>query len=174
MVGHDELKAADNAKELKPPKMGTMNFMEDLYTSNDLKATKDSYDSSRMAKETEFDPIRSHMDADDGRRIKATNNLDAPMKKAMDLPRDQGFTNGITSVESVTYPDEPKIQQERDVVQQKTDGHNVKGLDGIKLVKDIEEMKLKVDALESKLKQVSLSNLEVHYFSVLYVTVLKS
>lgn len=148
MVGHDELKAADNAKELKTPKMATVDFVEDRYTANDLKATKDSYDSSRMAKETGFDPIRSHKDADDGRAIKATTNLDAPMKKAMDLPRDQGFTNGI-AVDS-----EPKISKERDVVQlQKTDGQNVRGLDELKLVKDIEEMKLKVDALESKLKQ---------------------
>ncbi|XP_010489423.1 PREDICTED: vesicle-associated protein 2-2 [Camelina sativa] len=155
VVGHDELKAADNAKELKPPQMGTVDFMEDLYTANDLKATTDSYDPSRMAKETEFDPIRSHKDADDGRRIKESHNLDAPMKKAMDLPRDQGFTNGITSVDSVPYPKEPKKPtKERDVVQlHKTDGQHVKGLDEIKLVKDIEEMKLKVDALESKLKQ---------------------
>ncbi|CAL9214217.1 unnamed protein product [Arabidopsis halleri] len=151
MVGHDELKAADNAKELKTPKMATVDFMEDRYTANDLKATKDSYD--RMAKETGFDPIRSHKDADDGRGIKATNNLDAPMKKAMDLPRDQGFTNGIASVDSATYPDEPKVPKERDVVQLKTDGQSARGLDELKLVKDIEEMKLKVDAVESKLKQ---------------------
>ncbi|EOA37903.1 hypothetical protein CARUB_v10009369mg [Capsella rubella] len=155
VVGHDELKAADNAKELKPPKMGTADFMEDLYTASDLKATKDSYDPSRMPKGTEFDPIRSQKDADDGRRIQETNNLDIPMKKAMDIPRDHGFTNGITSVASGTYPDEPKIPtKERDGFQVlKTDGQHVKGLDEIKLAKDIEEMKLKVDALESKLKQ---------------------
>ncbi|EFH68733.1 VAMP/synaptobrevin-associated protein 27-2 [Arabidopsis lyrata subsp. lyrata] len=148
MVGHDDLKAAGNAKELKTPKMATVDFMEDRYTANDLKATKDSYDSSRMAKETGFDPIRSHKDADDA------NNLDAPMKKAMDLHRDQGFTNGIASVDSATYSDEPKVPKERDVVQlQKTDGQNARGLDELKLVKDIEEMKLKVDAVESKLKQ---------------------
>lgn len=159
MVGHDDLKAAGNAKELKTPKMATVDFMEDRYTANDLKATKDSYDSSRMAKETGFDPIRFHKDADDA------NNLDAPMKKAMDLPRDQGFTNGIASVDRATYSDEPKVPKERDVVQlQKTDGQNARGLDELKLVKDIEEMKLKVDAVESKLKQVWLSNLEIHNF----------
>lgn len=154
MVGHDELKAADDAKELKPPQRG---FIEDFDPANDLKATKGGYDALRVAKETEVDPIRSHKDADDGRGIK-----DAYMKKAMDLPGDQGFTNGITSVNVVAYPDEPKILKDRDVVQlQKTDAPNIKALDEYKLVKDIEEMKLKVNALESKLKQVWLSNIEI-------------
>lgn len=170
MVGHDELKVGTDAKESKSPKMSTMDFMEHSYTANDLKATKGGYDTSRMANETEFDAIRSHKDADDGRGIKATYNLDAPIKKAMDLPRDQGFINGITSAKSVADPDEPKIPKDRDVVQlQKTDAQNIKSLDEYKLVKDIEEMKLKVNALESKLKQVRLSNLEIHKF---YATLL--
>ncbi|KAL1192960.1 Vesicle-associated protein 2-2 [Cardamine amara subsp. amara] len=158
MVGHDELKAGTNAKESKSPKMGTVDFMEHSYTANDLKATKGGYDTSRIAKETEFDPIRSHKDADDGRGIKATYNLDAPMKTAMDLPRDQGFTNGITSANSVADPGEPTILKDRDVVQlQKTDTQNIKSLDELKFVKDIEEMKLKINALESKLKQADLT-----------------
>ncbi|CAH2038532.1 unnamed protein product [Thlaspi arvense] len=156
MVGHDELKASYDAKELKAPKWGIMDFTEDLNPANDSKATKGGYDTLKIAKETEFDPnpIRSHKDADDGRGIKATHNMDAPTNMAMDLPGDQGFTNGITSANSVTYPDEPKIHREREVVQlQKTDAQNIKALDEYKLVKDIEEMKLKVNALEFKLKQ---------------------
>uniref|UniRef100_A0A1J3CQW3 Vesicle-associated protein 2-2 n=1 Tax=Noccaea caerulescens TaxID=107243 RepID=A0A1J3CQW3_NOCCA len=150
MVGHDELKAVDDAKELKPPKRGIMDFIED----EDLKAAKGGYDTMRMVKETEFDPIRSHKDLDDGRGVKPTNNLDAPTKKAMDLPGNQGFTNGITSANSVVYHDEPKMLRDRDVVQiQKTDAQSIKAVDEYKLVKDIEEMKLKVNTLESKLKQ---------------------
>ncbi|ESQ35996.1 hypothetical protein EUTSA_v10007714mg [Eutrema salsugineum] len=151
MVGHDELKAADDAKELKLQKRGIMDYIEDLNPANDLKATKGGYDTLRMAKETVIEPMRSHKDANDGKGIKPTHNLDAPTNMAMDLPGDQGFINGVTSANSVTYPDEPKIP--RDVELQKTDAQNIKALDEYKLVKDIEEMKLKVNALESKLKQ---------------------
>ncbi|KAF2544949.1 hypothetical protein F2Q70_00019621 [Brassica cretica] len=71
---------------------------------------------------------------------------------AMDL--DQVFPNGKTSANSVTYSDEPKIPRNRDVVHmQQTDAQNIKALEESKLVKDIEGMKLKVNALESKLKQ---------------------
>lgn len=144
MVGHDELKAPYDAKE-----------------ANDLKATKGGYATSNLEKEAEFDPIKSHKDADDGRGIKSTHNLDTPTKMAMDL--DQVFPNGKTSANSVTYSDEPKIPRNRDVVHmQQTDAQNIKALEESKLVKDIEGMKLKVNALESKLKQVWLSNLEVH------------
>lgn len=161
MVGHDELKAADDAKESKPPKRGIMDFIED----EGSKAAKGGYDTMRTARETEFDPIRSHKDLDDGRGVKPTNNLDAPTKKAMDLPGNQGFTNGITSANSVVYHDEPKMLRDRDDVQiQKTDAQSSKGMDEYKLVKDIEEMKLKVNALESKLKQVWLSTSELHNF----------
>ncbi|KAL0697472.1 hypothetical protein Bca4012_053594 [Brassica carinata] len=141
MVGHDEL---------KQPRKGVMDFIE-----NDIKATKGGgYDTSKMAKEAESDPIRSHKDADDGREMKPTQNLDAHTNMAMDLSGDQGFANGKASANSVTYPEEPKIPRDRDVVQlQKTDAQNIKALDEYKLVKDIEEMKLKVNALESKLKQ---------------------
>ncbi|KAG5391650.1 hypothetical protein IGI04_021613 [Brassica rapa subsp. trilocularis] len=132
MVGHDELKAPYDAKE-----------------ANDLKATKGGYATSNLEKEAEFDPIRY---ADDGRGIKSTHNLDTPTKMAMDL--DQGFANGKASANSVSYSDEPKIPRNRDVVQmQQTDAQNIKALEESKLVKDIEGMKLKVNALESKLKQ---------------------
>ncbi|CAN6884232.1 unnamed protein product [Brassica oleracea] len=135
MVGHDELKAPYDAKE-----------------ANDLKATKGGYATSNLEKEAEFDPIKSHKDADDGRGIKSTHNLDTPTKMAMDL--DQVFPNGKTSANSVTYSDEPKIPRNRDVVHmQQTDAQNIKALEESKLVKDIEGMKLKVNALESKLKQ---------------------
>ncbi|XP_018450260.2 vesicle-associated protein 2-2 isoform X1 [Raphanus sativus] len=138
MVGHDEL---------KPPRKGVMEF-----TKNDIKATKGGgYDTLKMAKEAEFDPIRSHNDADDERGIKPTHNLDAHTNMAMELSGDQGFAN---SANSVTYPEEPKMHRDRDVVQlQKTDAQNIRALDEYKLVKDIEEMKLKVNALEAKLKQ---------------------
>lgn len=162
MVGHDELKAADDAKELKPPTRG---LIEDFDPANDLKATKGGYDASMMAKETEFDPIRPHKDEDDGRGIKPTHNLDAYTKKAMDLRGDQGFTNGITSANNVADPDVLKILKDRDVVQlQKTDAQNIKAVDEFRLVKDIEEMKLKVNALESKLKQVWLSDSKIRNF----------
>ncbi|XP_056857712.1 vesicle-associated protein 2-2-like isoform X2 [Raphanus sativus] len=109
--------------ELKPPRKGVMEF-----TENDIKATKD-----------------------DERGIKPTHNLDAHTNMAMDLSGDQGFAN---SANSVTYPEEPKMHRDRDVLQlQKTDAQNIRALDEYKLVKDIEEMKLKVNALESKLKQ---------------------
>ncbi|KAF3589679.1 hypothetical protein F2Q69_00026117 [Brassica cretica] len=135
MVGHDELKAPYDAKE-----------------ANDLKATKGGYATSNLEKEAGFDPIKSHKDADDGRGIKSTHNLDTPTKMAMDL--DQVFPNGKTSANSVTYSDEPKIPRNRDVVHmQQTDAQNIKALEESKLVKDIEGMKLKVNALESKLKQ---------------------
>ncbi|CAG7900085.1 unnamed protein product [Brassica rapa] len=141
MVGHDEL---------KQPRKGVMDFIE-----NDIKATKGGgYDTSKMAKETESDPIKSHKDEDAGRGIKPTHDLGTTTNMAMDLSGDQGFANGKTSAKSVTYPEEPKIHRDRDVVsQQKTDAQNSKALDEYKLVKDIEEMKLKVNALESKLKQ---------------------
>lgn len=145
MVGHDEL---------KQPRKGVMDFIE-----NDIKATKGGgYDTSKMAKEAESDPtIKSHKVEDDGRGIKPTHDLGTTTNMAMDLSGDQGFANGKTSANSVTYPEEPKIHRDRDVVpQQKTDAQNSKALDEYKLVKDIEEMKLKVNALESKLKQVWL------------------
>ncbi|CAG7868357.1 unnamed protein product [Brassica rapa] len=119
------------------------------YESEIVKATKGGYATSNLEKEAEFDPIRY---ADDGRGIKSTHNLDTPAKMAMDL--DQGFANGKASANSVSYSDEPKIPRNRDVVQmQQTDAQNIKALEESKLVKDIEGMKLKVNALESKLKQ---------------------
>ncbi|KAF3495021.1 hypothetical protein DY000_02054546 [Brassica cretica] len=141
MVGHDEL---------KQPRKGVIDFIE-----NDIKATKGGgYDSSKMAKEADSDLIRSHKDEDDGRGIKPTHDLGTTTNMAMDLSGDQGFANRKTSANSVTYPEEPKMHRDRDVVQQqKTDAQNIKALDEYKLVKDIEEMKLKVNALESKLKQ---------------------
>ncbi|CAN7057523.1 unnamed protein product [Brassica oleracea var. botrytis] len=141
MVGHDEL---------KQPRKGVIDFIE-----NDIKATKGGgYDSSKMAKEADSDLIRSHKDEDDGRGIKPTHDLGTTTNMAMDLSGDQGFANGKTSANSVTYPEEPKMHRDRDVVQQKkTDAQNIKALDEYKLVKDIEEMKLKVNALESKLKK---------------------
>ncbi|KAF8110346.1 hypothetical protein N665_0085s0072 [Sinapis alba] len=145
MFGHDEL---------KQPKKGVVDFIEELNPANDIKATKGGYDTSKMAKEAESDPIRSHKDEDDGRGIKPPHDLGTTTNMAMDLSGDQGFANGKTSASSVTYPEEPKIHRDRDVVQlQKTDAQNNKALDEYKLVKDIEEMKLKVNALESKLKQ---------------------
>ncbi|CAH8356007.1 unnamed protein product [Eruca vesicaria subsp. sativa] len=154
MVGHDELKAPFDAKELKQPKKGVVDFIEDLNPANDLKATKGGYNTLDMVKEAEFNRIKSHKDADDGRGIKPTHNSDTPTNMAMDISGDQGFANGKASAKSVTYSDEPKIHKDRDVVQmQQTDSQNIKPLDEYKLVKDIEEMKLKVNALESKLKQ---------------------
>ncbi|CAN8294916.1 unnamed protein product [Cochlearia groenlandica] len=151
MVGHDEVKIADDAKDFKPPKRG---FIEDFDPALDLKATKGGYDALGMAKETEYNPIRSHKDADDERLTKPTNNSEAHKMKAMGIHGDQGFTNGVTSSNSVVYPDKPKILKDRDVVQlHKTDAQNIKSVDEAKLVKDVEEMKLKVNALESKLKQ---------------------
>ncbi|XP_056860754.1 vesicle-associated protein 2-2-like isoform X2 [Raphanus sativus] len=145
MVGHDELKAPYDAKELKQPKKGVVDFVEDLNPSNDSKATKGGYNTLDMVKEAEFNRIKPHKDADDGRGIKATHNSDSATNMAMDLSGDQGFANGKTSAKSVTYSDEPKIPRDRDVVQmQQTDAQ---------LIKDIEEMKLKVNALESKLIQ---------------------
>ncbi|KAF8089603.1 hypothetical protein N665_0501s0016 [Sinapis alba] len=86
--------------------------------------------------------------------LKPTHNLDTPTNMAMEFPGDQGLTNGMTSANGVTYPDEPKMLREREVVQvEKRDGQKIKASDEYKLVKDIEEMKLKVNALESKLKQ---------------------
>ena len=85
---------------------------------------------------------------------KPTHTLNAPTNMAMEFPGSQGFTNGMTSANGVTYPDEPKMLREREVVQlEKRDGQKIKTSDEFKLVKDIEEMKLKVNALESKLKQ---------------------
>ncbi|KAJ4895493.1 Vesicle-associated protein 2-2 [Raphanus sativus] len=75
--------------------------------------------------------------------LKPTRTLDTPTNMAME---NQGFTNGMTSANGVTYPDEPKMLEKRD-------GQKIKASDELKLVKDIEEMKLKVNALESKLKQ---------------------
>ncbi|KAF8116157.1 hypothetical protein N665_0020s0020 [Sinapis alba] len=144
---HDELKASPyDAKELKQPKKGVVDFIEDLNpANNDIMATKGGYTTLDMVKEAEFNRIKSHKDADDGRGIKPTHNLDTPTSMAMDLSGDQGFANGKTSAKSVTYSDEPRIHRDRDVVQmQQTDAQ---------LIKDIEEMKLKVNALESKLKQ---------------------
>ncbi|CAH8383949.1 unnamed protein product [Eruca vesicaria subsp. sativa] len=86
--------------------------------------------------------------------VKPTHNLDTLTNMAMQFPGDQGFTNGMTSANGVTYPDEAKMPREREVVQvEKRDGQKIKASDEYKLVKDIEEMKLKVNALESKLKQ---------------------
>ncbi|KAJ4915070.1 Vesicle-associated protein 2-2 [Raphanus sativus] len=144
MVGHDELKAPYDAKELKQPKKGVVDFVEDLNPSYESKATKGGYNTLDMVKEAEFNRIKSHKDADD-RGIKATHNSDSATNMVMDLSGDQGFANGKTSAKSVTYSDEPKIPRDRDVVQmQQTDAQ---------LIKDIEEMKLKVNALESKLIQ---------------------
>ncbi|CAH8357891.1 unnamed protein product [Eruca vesicaria subsp. sativa] len=139
MVEHDEL---------KQPRKG-VDFIE-----NDIKATKGGYDTLKMAKEAESYPIRSHKDEDDGREIKPTHDLGTTTNMAMDLSGDQGFSNGKTSANSVNYTEEPKIPRDRDFVQlQKTDAQSIKAVDEYKLVKDIEEMKLKVNALESKLKQ---------------------
>ncbi|KAJ0235958.1 Vesicle-associated protein 2-2 [Hirschfeldia incana] len=146
MVGHDD--------ELKQPNKGGMDFIEELNPASDLKATKGGYDTLKMAKEADSDPIRSHKDADNGRGIKATQNLDARTNMAMDLSADQEFANGKTSANTVMNPEEPMMHRDRDIAQlQKTDAQNIKAVDEYKLVKDIEEMKLKVNALESKLKQ---------------------
>ncbi|CAN7096845.1 vesicle-associated protein 2-2 [Brassica rapa] len=69
--------------------------------------------------------------------LKPTHNLDTPT--AMDFPGDKGFTNGMT------YPEVVQLE--------KRDGQKINASDEPKLVKDIEEMKVKVKALESKLQQ---------------------
>ncbi|CAN8311715.1 unnamed protein product [Cochlearia groenlandica] len=147
-----EPRMVEDAKELKPTK-GSL--IEDFDYVNDLKGTNGGYDALRMANETEFEPKMSRKDEDDGRGIKPTHNLDVHTKMGMNLPGDQGFISGITSANSVAYPyNEPKIPKDRDVVQlQKPDAQIMKAFDELKLVKDIEEMKLKFNALESKLKQ---------------------
>ncbi|WZZ19335.1 vesicle-associated protein 2-2 [Brassica napus] len=69
--------------------------------------------------------------------LKPTHILDTPT--AMDFPGDKGFTNGMT------YPEVVQLE--------KRDGQKINASDEHKLVKDIEEMKVKVKALESKLQQ---------------------
>ncbi|KAF2616694.1 hypothetical protein F2Q68_00042632 [Brassica cretica] len=75
--------------------------------------------------------------------LKPTHNLDTPT--AMEFPGDKGFTNGMTSANGVTYPAVVQLE--------KRDGQKINASDEHKLVKDIEEMKVKVKALESKLQQ---------------------
>uniref|UniRef100_A0A0D3DYD5 MSP domain-containing protein n=3 Tax=Brassica TaxID=3705 RepID=A0A0D3DYD5_BRAOL len=75
--------------------------------------------------------------------LKPTHNLDTPT--AMNFPGDKGFTNGMTSANGVTYPEVVQLE--------KRDGQKINASDEHKLVKDIEEMKVKVKALESKLQQ---------------------
>ena len=74
--------------------------------------------------------------------LKPTHNLDTPT--AMDFPGDKGFTNGMT------YPEVVQLE--------KRDGQKINASHEPKLVKDIEEMKEKVKALESKLQQVCLTH----------------
>ncbi|XP_010531829.1 PREDICTED: vesicle-associated protein 2-2 isoform X2 [Tarenaya hassleriana] len=145
MVRHEETKPtkiiADDVKELKPPKKSSVSF------TDELDPARSSYDTSKLLKESDFDQLRSHEDADFTRDIKPRINIEFPRKPAVDSPEDLRHASEINSA---TEPFESKMTKDRD---REFTRQNIKSTDELKLVKDIEEMKLKANALESKLKQ---------------------
>ncbi|XP_010553749.1 PREDICTED: vesicle-associated protein 2-2-like [Tarenaya hassleriana] len=142
IVSDEEIKPTKivgDIKELRPPKKSSVSFVDYLDPGNDVKPTRGSYDMPKLSKETDFGRLTSHEDADFKRDIKPRINTEVPRK-----PVDLGHASEINSA-----------KKDRDIAElpKNIEDRNIKRMDELKLVKDIEDMKLKISALESKLKQ---------------------